>query len=118
MSFGFVVIFGSSFSFGLGFAFDTDTDAGKADVESEAVVAAVSTLAVENSLSLSDELEEAWGSEKAHRPDSRFLAKSLCTDDVVVICVDAKTGSVCRACASEDAVSDHEGSLIRGFFAR
>lgn len=116
MGFGFAVIFGSSFSFGLSLAFGTDT--GKAGVESETVVAAVSTLAVENSLSLSDELEEAWGSEKALRPDSRFLAKSLCTDDVVVICVDAEIGSVCRACGSEDTVSDHEGSLVRGFFAR
>jgi hypothetical protein len=116
MGFGLAVIFDSSFSFDLSFAFGTDT--GKAGVESEMVVAAVSTLAVENSLSLSDELEEAWGSEKALRPDSRFLAKSLCTDDVVVICVDAKTGSVRHACGSEDTVSDHEGSLVRGFFAR
>lgn len=72
MGFGFVIISGSSFSFGLGFAFGTDT--GKAGVESETVVAAVSTLDVESSLSLSDELEEAVGSEKALRPDSRFLA--------------------------------------------
>lgn len=118
MGFGFAVIFGSSFSFGLSFAFGTDTDTGRAGVESETVVAAVSTLAVENSLSLSDELEEAWGSEKVLRPDWRFLAKSLCTGDVVVICVDAKNGSACRAFASEDTVSDHEGSLVRGFFAR
>lgn len=114
MGFAFVVVFGSSVSFGLDFAFGT----GKAGVESETVVAAVSTLAVEKSLSLSDELEEALGSDKALRPDSRFLARSLCTDDGVVICVDAKTGSVCRACASEDAIRDHEGSLVRGFFAR
>lgn len=117
MDFDFVVIF-SSTSFGLDFAFGTDTDTGNTGVESETVVAAVSTLAVENSLSLSDELEEAWDSEKAPRTDSRFLAKSLCTDGVVVICVDAKTGRVCRACASEDVFSDHEGSLVRGFFAR
>jgi hypothetical protein len=117
MGFGFiVVVFGSSFSFALGFAFGTDT--GKTGVESETVVAAVSTLAVENSLSLSDELEEASGSEKALRPDSRFLVRSLCIDDVVVICVDAKTGRVCCLCTSEDAFNDHEGSLVRGFFAR
>lgn len=115
MGFGFVV-FGSSFSFALGFALGTDT--GEAGVESETVVAAVSTLAVENSLSLSDELEEALGSEKTLRPDSRFLVRSLCTDDVVVICVDAKTGRICCVCASEDAINDHEGSLVRGFFAR
>lgn len=72
MGFGFVIIFGPSFSVGLGFAFGTDT--GKAGVESETVVAAVSTLAVESSLSLSDELEEAVGSEKALRPGSHFFA--------------------------------------------
>lgn len=71
MGFGFVITFISSVSFGLGFTFGAGT--GKAGVESETVVAAVSTLAVENSLSLSDELEEALGSEKVLRPDSRFL---------------------------------------------
>ncbi|KAG2034416.1 histidine phosphatase superfamily [Suillus americanus] len=58
VGFGSVVL-GSSNSFGLCFAFSRVT--GKAGVESETVVAEVSTLAVENQLSLSDELEEALG---------------------------------------------------------
>lgn len=116
MGFGFVAVFGSSFCFALGFALGRGT--GAAGVESETDVAAVSTLAVENSLSLSEELEEAFDSAKAVRPDSRFLARSLCADDVVVICDGATRERSCRACGSEDAMCDHEGSLVRGFFAR
>lgn len=63
---GFSFVFSSSFSFGLSFAFSTD--AGKADADSETVVAAVSTLAIENSLSLSDELEEALEVKKCSVP--------------------------------------------------
>ncbi|KAG1816527.1 uncharacterized protein BJ212DRAFT_1299771 [Suillus subaureus] len=72
MGFGFVVAFSSSISFGFGFAFNMDTS--KVGVESETVVAAISTPAGENFLLLSDELEKALGSEKALCPGSRFSA--------------------------------------------
>lgn len=117
MGFDFVVSFGSAFSSAFCFIMTLGTGMGAADVDSETDVAAVSTLAVENSLSLSDELEEALA-KIALRPDSRFFAKSLCTELVVVICDAANWERDCRACGSEDAMSDHEGSLVRGFFAR
>jgi hypothetical protein len=82
-------------------------------VESEIDVAAVSTLAVESSLSLSDELEEVLEPGAALRTNSlnsRFLG--LCTGSV--ICDDAKRGCL----ASGDAMCDQDGSRVRGFFAR
>lgn len=93
--------FGSSFClccelvfvscFGFGLVMIMDLGASKAEVESEAVVAAVSTLAVENSLSLSDE-DEILDELRPESLGSRFLA--LCADDVVVvvICDGAKIG--------------------------
>lgn len=82
-----------------------------AGVESETDVATVSTLTVENSLSLSDELEEVLEREVA------LCLRSLGSrifDLYSVICDGAKRG--CRA--SGGAMSDHDGSRVRGFFAR
>jgi hypothetical protein len=82
-----------------------------AGVESETDVAAVSTLTVENSLSLSDELEEVLEREVALCLGS---LGSRIFDLYSVICDGAKRG--CRA--SGGAMSDHDGSRVRGFFAR
>lgn len=105
--FDFVSSFCCKLGLGLGLGLSA------AGVERETDVAAVSTLAVESSLSLSDETDEVLESEVALRPDSLgscFLA--LCAE--FVICDDAKRG--CRA--SGGAMCDHDGSRVRGFFAR
>jgi len=86
---------------------------GAAEMESETDVAAVSTLEVENSLSLSDELEHVLESEVALFLD-RFGSRVLILCAGSVICDDAKRG--CRA--SGDAICDQDGSRVRSFFAR
>lgn len=82
--------------------------------EYEMVIVVVSTLTIEFIVVI----RRARGlcSEKALRPDSHFLVRSSCTDDVVAICVGAKMGRVCRACVSEDIITTHGDTFVRSFF--